>query len=244
MICAIMQPTYLPWMGYFDLMDQVDTFVFYDDVQLVRRSWGTRNRIKTAQGEQYLTLPVSRDKHRDETFFCAAQLTEDGKWRKKHLKTIRQAYAKAPFFEEVFTFIEPLLLRQVGIHADFTIGIIEGIAKRLGIGTRFVRSSILHAKGTKDDRLLGLCLELGARAYRSPQGSAAYINEKQTGGRFADSPVRLEYHHFVHPEYPQLHGAFISHLSILDALFNCGFERTLALIRQGRRPALAYHEVV
>jgi hypothetical protein len=108
--CAIMQPTYIPWLGYFDLMDSVDSFVFLNDVQWAKWSWQVRNRIKTSQGGLFLTVPIKRGvKSRLETKINEAQINDTEMWREKHLKSIFVAYRKSRYFDEVFPFLETMI---------------------------------------------------------------------------------------------------------------------------------------
>jgi hypothetical protein len=237
MIAAIMQPTYLPWIGYFDLVDCADTFVFLDDVQVLKRSWGVRNRILAHTGETFLTVPLSGHRHGEGSAFVDTRIDTDQQWAKAHLATIRHAYSKAPHFAEVFTDVEALLLAGHstigGLNEDF----ICTTARRIGITTPFLKSSQLEAVGgRKDDRLVSICRSIGAGTYLSAPGSAAYIEQEQEGGAFAGSGVSILYHHYAHPVYPQLRDEFVSHMSIVDLLMNCGYASALELIRSGRSP--------
>jgi hypothetical protein len=242
-VAAIMQPTYLPWIGYFDLIDLSDQFVFLDDAQVLKRSWGVRNRILAQNGETFLTVPLSGHKHGAGSAFVDTLI--DGKqWAATHLATIRHAYAKAPHFAEVFADLETLLR-----HGHSTIGglnedFISVTARRIGISTPFLKSSQLGGtEGRKDDRLLSICRATGATTYVAAPGSATYIEQNQEGGAFAGSGVTILYHNFAHPVYPQRQGGFTSHMSIVDLLMNCGYKSALEIIRSGRRPMLTSAEV-
>lgn len=241
MKCAIMQPTYIPWLGYFDLIDQVDHFIFLDDVKLEKGSWHVRNRIKTGQGELMLTLPIRKTKSSLEMLILEAEINQQEKWKPKHLKSIQQSYQKTAFFKEVFPFFEALLESGPDTLSEFNIAIIKGISDRIGIRTQFHQSSRMRTReGVKEARLIDLCLELGCAEYVSPPGSSAYINEESPGGKFIGSPVALSYMSYVHPEYRQPSGDFLSHMGVIDLLFNAGFDKALEIIRSGRRPALGY----
>lgn len=240
MTCAIMQPTYWPWVGGFDLMDQVGVFVHYDDVQVVKRSWDVRNRIKTARGELFLTIPIRKTEHRDSTRFTNAVIDDRGTWRTQHLKSIAGSYKKAPFFDEVFALIEPLIMAKVPLLGDFNVSCISAIADRVGIRTPTVRSSTLQAStGQKDARLVSICQELRADSYLSPLGARRYIEADNVGGAFQNSGVELHYQNYCPVRYSQLHGEFMPHMCILDLLFNEGLENSLSVIRSGRRPPLS-----
>ena len=125
-----MQPTFLPWIGYFDMMDQVDHFILYDDVQLAKRSWQIRNRIKTAQGELFLTVPVKKTKNRDELLISEAEISYEENWQSKHLKSIEIAYGKAPYFSEVFHFICGLYSAKERFLGDFNSQFIISVSEK------------------------------------------------------------------------------------------------------------------
>lgn len=236
MKCAIMQPTYIPWIGYFGLIDSVDEFVFLDDVKLEKSSWQVRNRIKTAQGEIYLTIPVKNTKSRLELTIGEAVINDKEPWRKKHLKSIMFAYRKARYFEEVYQFLENIINdRTVTFLRDFNIKIIKSISDKIGINTSFKISSELKSKGAKDYRLVSICREIKCKDYISPQGSAAYLEKNTPCGAFGESEISLYYFNYKHPVYHQLYGSFIPYMSIVDLLFNEGFEHSLNIIRKGEK---------
>lgn len=239
MIAAIMQPTYLPWIGYFDLIDSADTFVFLDDAQVLKRSWGVRNRILGQGGETFLTVPLIGHGQSADCTFVNTATDPDPKWRNKHLASIRHAYGNATHFAEVFADLEALLS---GDHANIGAlnkDFIRQTAQRLGIDTPIIESSALEGiVGRKDEWLLAICRAIGADTYLSAPGSAAYIEQEQESGAFAGSGVELRYHCYSHPTYPQRGDAFISHMSVIDLLMNCGYDAALDLIRSGRKSPL------
>jgi hypothetical protein len=242
-IIAIMQPTYLPWMGYFDLMDQVDMFVFLDDVNVLKRSWGVRNRVKTKQGEFFLTVPLSSNYSREFRLFLNTEIDYSQNWCKKHLGTIVQSYSKTSFFKEIYKDYENILKHHYATIRDLNIAIIDFFAKKIGIKTKQVLSSeINNIDGRKDDRLVNICNALGADQYLSPQGSAVYIESNSPGGAFPVANIDLFYHNFDHPVYHQQGPVFLSQMCILDLLMNCGYEQALKIIRSGRRPMIPYQE--
>lgn len=243
-IAAIMQPTYLPWIGYFDLIDSVDRFVFLDDAQVLKRSWGVRNRIPAQGGETFLTVPLSGHRHGEGSAFVDTLIDWGQPWSRTHLATIRHAYGKAPHFAEVFASLEAWLSAGPATIGALNVDFICTTARRIGIATPFLKSSQLEGtEGRKDDRLLSICRAIGADTYLAAPGSAAYIEQEQEGGAFADSGVAIRYHNFAHPVYPQRQHAFVSHMSIVDLLMNCGYESALEIIRSGRRPFLASAEL-
>ena len=241
MLCAIMQPTYLPWMGYFDLIDRVDRFVFLDDAKVSKQSWGVRNRIPMHQGELYLTVPLRNYHDHTARAFTNTQIDYHGDWAGKHLKTIAQVYGKAHHFSTVFSDLKALLSTHYDTIGDLNMLLIEHFATRIGIRTEFFRSSALpEAKGQKDERLVAICHAVGAGEYLSPQGSAIYIEKERPGGAIAAAGIVLWYHNFEHPKYPQRGAGFLSHMAIIDLLMNCGYESALEIIRSGRREMLGF----
>ncbi|MEW6989349.1 WbqC family protein [Colwelliaceae bacterium 6441] len=233
MKCAIMQPTYLPWCGYFNLIHSVDKFIFLDDVKLEKSNWQVRNRIKSANGELMLSLSVNLPHGRMNTMINQAQLDFTRTCKVKHLKSIYTNYRKSPYFEQIFPFIEAQILSSHSQLSHFTIDIIKSIAKELHIDTEFyLASEISHSDKVKDERLVEICNQVGANEYISPIGAANYIEKTSPGGAIAKNGITLTYQKFPHPVYPQLYGEFISHLSMIDMLFNCGFYQSSKLIKQ------------
>lgn len=241
MLSAIMQPTFLPWIGYFDMIDQSDHFILYDDVQLAKRSWQIRNRIKTAQGELFLTVPVKKTKNRDELLICETEISYDENWQSKHLKTIESAYGKSSFFSETFQFLTELYSAKDKFLGDLNSRFIVSVSEKIGIESAIKRSSGLNGiSGSKDHRLASICKEIGSDTYLSAQGSAAYIEAETPGGEIVKAGIDLHYHFYDHPEYRQLHGHFLPYMSIIDMLFNVGFDNALAMVRNGRKNKVHY----
>jgi hypothetical protein len=226
---AIMQPTYLPWIGYFALMDAVDEFVLLDDVQFARRSWQQRNQIKGPAGSVMLTVPVLK-KGKREQLVREAEIDAESDFAKKHVRSIELAYARAPFWQKYSSELLAELLKPRPLLADYNIALIERIRDDLGIKTPLVRSSALPAEGKREDRLVSICRQRQAKIYISPAGSSDYLGESDA---FQRAGIRLLYNDYKHPApYPQLHGAFVSHLSAIDLLLNCG-DKSLEVIRGG-----------
>ena len=239
MIAAIMQPTYLPWIGYFDLIDRCDHFVFLDDAQVLKRSWGVRNRVLGQNGETFLTVPLTGHSQSADCTFINTAVDTNPKWRKTHLSTIQHAYSKAPYFAEVFESLEDLMAAGHQTIGALNKHFIKATAERMGIITPFTESSQLtDVSGAKDEWLLSICRAIDAATYLSAPGSAAYIEKDQEAGAFAGSGVELRYQNFVHPDYPQAGDAFVGFMSVVDLLMNCGYGSALEIIRSGRRPML------
>lgn len=223
---AIMQPTYLPYLGYFQLMAASDVFVFLDDVQFARRSWQSRNRILTANGELMLTVPVK--KHDRDTPISAIEIDDSQGWRDKHLAAMRHTYGKRPGFEDGWAFVsDQLALHRDGKLADLTCGMAQAAAERMGLSPRFVRASELGAPGARSEHLLAICQAVGATQYVSPTGSADYMEED---GVFAAAGFPARFQSFAQVDYPQGQGAFTPFMGFVDGLMNVGWAGVRGLV--------------
>jgi hypothetical protein len=237
---AITQPTYLPWLGYFDLIDQVDTFVILDTVQFEKQSWQQRNRIKTPTGLIWLTVPV-------EFRGLLGQKIQEVEIRepafgRKHLRGIEVNYGRAPFFGNYFPQISSILqdCRPGTLLVDLNLRLLSWFLEILGIGTPVVRASSLGQDGKRTELLANICQRLGATQYISPLGSAVYLLDEMCS--FRDCGIQVSFQNYTHPEYRQLFLPFLSHASALDLLFNEG-ERSAEIIRSGRRAVFSPEDV-
>lgn len=238
---GIMQPTYMPWMGYFSMIDQTDAFVFLDNVQLAGRSWQVRNKIKLNDREKMLTIPMDKSAGRDERMICNTPYLDET-WKKSHLGTIQQAYRKSPFYKEVMEFLEPLYLKTYSSVGEMNTILITKISRRIGIDTPLYLASELPVSGHKDELLAEICQDLKADSYLSAQGSAAYIEKDTAGGAFVKRGIELFYLNYEHPKYRQQGESFIPYIGIYDLLFNVGFNEALIYIRRGNRENYSYKE--
>ena len=221
MRCVILQPSYIPWRGYFDLIHRAGVFVFYDDVQYDTRGWRNRNRIKTPRGPQWLTIPVNARGAQTEHIPIHRIITAPQPWARKHLETLRLFYGGAPHFRDYLPWLERIYADPPPLLADFTISATIDIAEMLGItGTRFLRSSELGVGGGKTERLVNICRHVGATAYLSGPSAKSYIEAE----RFAEAGIALEYIDYSYPEYPQLYPPYDAQVTILDLLFMTGAE--------------------
>ena len=220
MKCVILQPSYIPWRGYFDQINRADVFVFYDDVQYDKHGWRNRNQIKTAQGRQWLTIPVHSAGVVDRSIpIKQVKIDWSKRWNEAHWKALTFAYGRAPFFRAFAPLLEAFYQRQDEFLADFTIDLTVALAGELGIRhTRFVRASEMSATGQKTERLVQILGQLGADHYISGPSARDYIEIE----KFTSAGIRLEYMDYNYPEYPQLHAPFDPNLSILDLLFMTG----------------------
>lgn len=224
-----MQPTYLPWMGYFDLIDQSDLFVFLDNVQFEKQSWQQRNRIKTAQGPLWLTVPVYQ---RLGQKIVDVRINSKGGWKRKHRMSLHVNYNKSSFWPMFSPIFEKIYQQEWDFLVELNIHLIELICQKLKVEYNFIRTSQLEsAHGKNVDLLISICQSVGADIYLSPAGSKTYLTSNQS---FKKKRILLKYHQYEHPTHPQLYGDFISHLSVVDVLFNKG-PQAKNIILSGRK---------
>lgn len=218
---AIMQPTYLPYLGYLDLIQRADVFVLLDDCQFERKSWQQRNRILgIGGGEVMLTIIVKRQPV--ETDIRDIEINDDLPWRKDHLREVKKAYARAPFFDEAFGWFEAHLEpKPNAMLADLTCAMIEDAAKRLGFGAELVRASALGCSGKRSHHSVEILTKLGAKLYLSPLGSRGYIEED---GVLAEAGIPVCYRSYQPIPYAQLRPDFTPYMGFLDALMNLGWD--------------------
>lgn len=224
---VILQPSYIPWRGAFDQIRRADLYIFYDDVQYDKHGWRNRNQIKTAQGKQWLTIPVHSAGATEGLLIKDAKMDWAKPWAKNHWKALTFAYAKAPYFRRYASLLEPFY-RRTDVHlADFTIDLTVALAREMGIAhTRFMRSSeIPGISGEKTDRLIQILTRVGAKHYISGPSARDYIESD----KFDESGITLEYMRYDYPEYPQLYPPYDPYVTILDLLFMVG-DRALSYI--------------
>lgn len=218
MIISIHQPAYIPWLGYFDKIAKGDIHIFFDDAEYSKNNLFNRNKIKTAQGELWLTVPI---KYKSDALICTTKIDNSSDWKKKHWKTIKLNYAEAPYFKDYADIFENFYLQGQEYLSDLTIGMNKIIAELIGIKVKFIKSSDLKVDGKKNEKLINLCKAVGADIYLSGQGAKAYMDEEF----FLANNIKIHYQEFHHPVYKQLWGEFIPNLSIIDFLFNCGADK-------------------
>jgi len=216
---AIIQSNYIPWKGYFDIVNLVDEFIIFDDVQYTKRDWRNRNAIKASDGVRWLTVPVV-SKGRYHQLICETRVS-DRTWAGKHWAALCHAYRKAPHFRAYGDHFEALY-RQAGeevylSHINYLL--IRAVCDVLGITTKLTWSMDYPASGSKTDRLVAICRAASATRYLSGPSARSYIEPE----KFAASGIELSYMDYSgYPEYSQLHGEFQHKVSILDLLFNQG----------------------
>jgi hypothetical protein len=240
---AVMQPTYMPWIGYFDLIDQADTFIFLDDVQLARQSWQTRNKIRGSNGEALmLSIPVRHAGDLDQAL-NAVQVNDQQPWRKKHGRTIQQSYARAPHGAVASDLWHQALALEGDKLAAITQNAITAVCGAIGITTDLRKSTDFSGHENRTERLIRLCRDVGADTYISPLGASDYLQEDSADQRFSDAGLTLKFQTYKHPTYDQGSVEFLSHLGIVDLLAFCGLADSLTTVRAGRRPSIPAAEL-
>ncbi|MDQ7018976.1 MAG: WbqC family protein [Robiginitomaculum sp.] len=214
---AIMQPVYLPWLGYFEQMALCDHFIFLDDVQYTKQDWRNRNRIRTKKDWCWLTIPVRKGGL--DTRLCDVRISDHKNWARAHLLSIRQNYARAPYFEEVFPLVENRLQSPPDRLTDLTIGLIADFAKHLQITTPTQRASDI-AGNTNDPvaRIIELCHHVGADVYYTGPSAASYLDTEA----LKNAGIAAIFQDYQHPVYSQVYPGFESHMAVVDLLMTQG----------------------
>lgn len=224
MIVAIHQPQYMPWIGYFDKMDRADVFCYLDSVQYKKNEWQNRNRIRTAQGWQWLTVSVN---YRFPEKINQVQINNREQWGKKHLQAIRTNYARADYFMKYFGFFGEILKQDWACIADLNIEMSERLRGLIGLGDlKTIKASEMVLSEDPTGRLVEICRNLGADTYLAGADGGKYMDMIQ----FEQAGIQVVFQEFKHPVYPQVYPGFESHMSVIDLLFNCG-PRALGVIR-------------
>src|SRR3989344_330270 len=214
---AVLQSNYIPWKGYFDIIHDVDLFIFYDDVQYTKNDWRNRNKIVTASGTKWLTIPTGADLNR---LICEVRLGSSV-WAEKHWKTILQSYRNSGYFNLYKEFFEEVYMgMRWESLSDLNQFLTKHISKEfLGIQARFEDSRTYGASGQKLSRLINLLGKVQADTYVSGPSAKSYIDASM----FREAGVIPEYKTYVgYPVYRHLHQPFDHYVSIIDLLFNCG----------------------
>lgn len=215
---AISQSNYIPWKGYFDLIQRVDVFVLYDDMQYTRRDWRNRNRIQTSAGPQWLTIPV-KVKGR---YFQTMNQTQvaDSSWCEQHWQRIVHSYCKAPFFAHYRDGLQSLYEQAEKLThlSDINALFLRHICQLLAIRTRLLPSSELVLAPGKTERLLGICQQLGASCYYSGPAAKSYMDL----ALFQEASIQVHWMEYQYPVYLQQYQPFEHAVTVLDLLFNIG----------------------
>lgn len=226
---AIGQPTYLPWIGWFDILDQVDEFVVLDSVQFERHSWQHRNRLAGPNGEIMLIVPVRRSGL--DTPICRAEIA-DRRAVANHFVTMSQTYARAAFGAMLLSALQPIYEDVPELLVDLNLRLIDAIAALLEIDTPRVRSSEMSVDGTKEALVLSICQSLRAEEYLANPGSRGYLS---SGTSFSESGVAIRYHSYECQRYDQPGSVFMPFMSAVDVVARVGPADARKLMVSGRR---------
>ena len=218
MILSAHQPYFAPYAGFFYKAHLSDVFVLLDEVQFPRgTTWISRNRFKSHKGTLWITIPVWK-KGLGLQNINQVRICHEGRWRKKHLESLKTAYDRAPYFFDHLNFVEEMFCRQFERLVELNLAILDYLMKALGVDTRLVRLSELSAPSTGTLRLIEICRAMGASRFLAQSAAAKYLDKKL----FLDAGIDLSFFKPPSPVYPQLRGEFLPNLSVFDLLFNCG----------------------
>jgi hypothetical protein len=226
MIIFVHQPEYMPWLGFFDKLARCDTFVIYDNAQYQHGGFHNRNKIRTVNGWEWLTVPIIHG-HPQTIKNVKISGTQ---WKNKHLSAIARNYEKSPYFKEYF----PLIKEAIDFDHELLIGLnlhlIKNFAEILSIKTNIVHSSEFPNCGNeKNEKLVSMCKFVGADTYLSGSGGIAYINETL----FSQAHIKIQWHNYKHPIYKQRYEGFQPNMSIIDLLFNKGPKAAETILQGG-----------
>jgi len=214
---AILQPGYLPWLGFFEQMWKSDIFVIYDNVQYTVRDWRNRNRIKTNGGIKYLTVPVGRVP-------CGTKINEvkikyNTDWQTKHINSLKENYGQAPFFGRYFEPLREIISKRFECLVELDVALIKEFNRMLGLDRKIILSSGLGiVSDGRCQRLIEICKQVGADTFYEGAAGKNYIDI----GEFERCGIKVDFQNYRHPIYKQPHGEFVPYLSIIDLLFNEG----------------------
>lgn len=220
MVIAISQPTLYPWIGYFDIINKCGQFVFLDDVQLNRRSWQTRNRVKDPASEKEIWLNIPIMKSTLDTLIKDAKIDNSKDWKKQHIKTLTACYGKN--FENL-SWLQELYSKTWDFLAQFNMEFIKQCCKYLDIKTEFLISSDINVEGKKAAKLINICKSLSADTYLTTVGAKENYTQEEKN-LFKKNNIEIQYHNYTHQTYNQKGKQFVPYLSILDLILNLGEE--------------------
>jgi hypothetical protein len=224
---VIHQPDFMPYIGFFHRLLQADIFILLDHAQFVNhssRSWTHRDKIKTANGERWLTIGVVKAPHGTPINQIALA---DNDWREKNLNLLQENYHEAPYFAGLFPRVQALYAVPCKRLVEFTTASIKMLMDWFGIEIPMINSSDMQPNGKKNELLVDLLKKAGANRYLSGLGARNYYQ----AGPFSDADIEVLWQQFIHPVYPQQFGEFIPYLSSIDLFFNCGIEQARVILR-------------
>lgn len=222
-----MQPSYLPWLGFFELMANCDLFVLLDDVQYTKKDWRSRNEIRTKDGCIWVTVPILT-KNRRKQPIMEARINNNYPWSQKHLKALKVNYSKSAYYKKYIDFFEHVYNQRWEYLIDLDIEIISFMAEQFGISTPFIRSSALSIYGySGNGRILEICKRLKANELYDSAGARAFIDLNI----FEQEGIKVIFQDYIHPVYRQVYQPFLSYMSAIDLLFNEGPKSKSILLR-------------
>ncbi len=225
MIITINQPAYLPWLGYFDRIAKSDLHIILDHVQFEKNSVTNRNKIRTAAGWSWLSVPVLTKGRFGELSIDQIEIDHISKWAKKHFMTLQTSYSRSPYYRCYSDYFESFYHQEWRYLAPMLHESTRYLLEKLGVQTPQLRSSDLSPKAKKADLILELCVKAGATTYLSGPFGRDYLDENA----FKKAGIELRYHDYVHPKYDQCFEGFEPYMSIVDLLFNQG-EKSLEIL--------------
>jgi hypothetical protein len=223
MLIAIHQPQYLPWLGYLDKIDKAEVFVILDNVQFKKNEWQNRNRIKTTQGWQWITVPTL---YKFPEKINEVRINNNTNWNRKHLQALITNYSKSLYFDDYKNFFEDIFSRSWDRLVDINIEVIKFLISALELKTRLVMASDLKLREEPTERLIDICKTLGGKKYLAGRDGSKYMNLE----KFDEEGIDIIFQDFKHPVYSQLYEGFEPGMSAIDLLFNCG-DKSLEILR-------------
>lgn len=217
MIVSIMQPGYLPWLGFFELIYNCDLFVLLDDVQYTKKDWRNRNRIRTKGRWIWLSVPVLT-KNKQSQLINEVRINYSTNWRRKHLKAIEINYNKTKYFNDYFPYFEKLYTRDWEYLLDLDIEIINWAVKALNIKTPIIKSSGLNTEGKKEDKIINICKKLNVAELYDTKAAQDILNLDKIN----KSGIKIKFQDYQHPIYKQIYEPFLPYMSAIDLLFQYG----------------------
>ncbi len=212
-----MQPGYLPWLGFFELMANCECFVLLDDVQHTKKDWRSRNRIRTKDGCAWLTVPVYTKNKRFQ-LINEVEINNSISWRKKHLRAIEINYSRARYFSKYFPYLEKKYYCDWRYLVDFNVELIIFLKEKLGIKIPVFKSSLLNIDGTKEIKIINICKKLGAQELYDSKAASTFLN----ANKFQKENIRVEFQDYSHPVYEQMYKPFMPYMCIIDLLLQYG----------------------
>lgn len=227
MILTAHQPVYLPWLGLFHKIAISDAYCYFDDVQYQVKDWNNRNKIKTADGDAWLTVPVLTKGYREKKFW-QIEINNTVDWRKKHWRTIYLNYKKTPFFDKYAAYFEELYKKDWRFLSDLNESMLKWFLAALGIKVDYFKASAMHFQGYKLELVLDMCKKLKADIYIFGALGKDYAEKE----KFSQAGVKIYFQDYRHPEYKQTGNNFLPYMSIIDLLFNYG-DQSLKILMNG-----------